>query len=201
MKRQIMIVYIIITVLLMSACKQMVDIDNPSSVETVSSIATETSWRDRFEVRDTATVVAELKDHFTENRDELEQIAQAMFRDDRNTEEYPFGLYGSYGKLYARNSTGEIDFSNPIESETADLIATYYAKGFSKTLHIHIGKNLYYVKEDVCIFSYAGFLEDDGVLTNVNLVYYEGDDITTYQPAQFIDLDDHWKICIYAYAY
>ena len=166
----------------------------------------EEDWRDRYEVRDTATVVAELKEHFAENREELEQIALAMFRDTENTEKYPYGLFGSWGKLYTWDSSMDVDFSNPLESETADLIAAYYAKGFSEAQHIYIDKDLYYVRQEVCVFSYNAFLEDDGVLTKVNLLYCEEEKLEEekpfgFPPVQIISLDDHWSICVVDYPY
>ena len=120
-----------------------------------------------------------LKAHFEENREELEKIALAMFRDSK---EYPYGLYAKMGNLYTGNPSNmeEIDFANPIESETADLVAAYFAKGFSETQDIYIDRDLYFVRQDVCIFSYDAFLEDDGVLTQVNLMYYEEEDILTF---------------------
>ena len=190
--------------LFLNACKHVDDVpahipSNTEDTETITATEAETSWQDNYEVRDTNTVVAELKAHFEENREELEKLALAMFRDSK---EYPHGLCAKMGSLYTRNpSNMEIDFANPIESETADLVAAYFAKGFSETQDIYIDRDLYFVRQDVCIFSYDAFLEDDGVLTEVNLMYYEEEDILTFPPAQFIDLDDHWMICIIAYPY
>ena len=183
MKKHIIVAIISLTVLLMNACTETNNI--PSSVsnttevtETVSTTLEETSWQDNYEVRDTNTVVAELKEHFVENREELDKIALAMFRDSK---EHPYGLCAKMGRLYTVNpSDMELDFANPIESETADLVAAYFAKGFSETQDIYIDRDLYFVRQDVCIFSYDAFLEDDGVLTEVNLMYYEEEDILTF---------------------
>ena len=204
MKKHIIVAIISLTVLLMNACTETNNIppsvSNTTEVtETVSTTSEETSWQDNYEVRDTNTVVAELKEHFVENREELDKIALAMFRDSK---EFPYGLCAKMGRLYSVNpSNMELDFANPIESETADLVAAYYAKGFSKTQDIYIDKDLYFVRQDVCIFSYDSFLEHDGVLTSVNLLYYEEEKLFGFPPAQFIDLDDHWSIYIIAYPY
>ena len=203
MKKLIIVAYIMIA-LFLNACKHVDDVpahipSNTEDTETITATEAETSWQDNYEVRDTNTVVAELKEHFVENREELDKIALAMFRDSK---EHPYGLCAKMGRLYTVNpSDMELDFANPIESETADLVAAYFAKGFSETQDIYIDRDLYFVRQDVCMFCYDAFLEDDGVLTEVNLMYYEEEDILTFPPAQFIDLDDHWMICVIAYPY
>ena len=195
MKQFATVSLLVLMIFSLCACNTTKNIANSESI--LSWHSTE-DWRANYETRSTDAVVAELKEHFEENREEIERIALAMFQDYR---ECSYGFHAKREKLYTRTSDGDIDFSKPIKSETADLIAKYYAKGFSDSQAIFIDNSYCYTDADVCEFCYDAFLADNGLLTELRLLYCEEDNATRYPYYDYIILDNHWQICVIAYAY
>lgn len=207
MKRRMIMITAIALMLLLCACTQVQNNETNTSVtdttkaqnnETSVSVTDTTNWRELYEERSTSVVVEELKEHFAKNREELEQIALAMFQDDR---EYPYELLVKRGVLHPRSTDGKIDFSKTIESEAADLVAKYYEKGFSVRQDIFMDHSYTYVDYDVCAFCYDAYLEADGVLTEVRLLYSETEIPEGTVSPEFIILDEHWQIYIIFYPY
>ena len=162
----------------------------------------EEDWRDRYEVRDADAEVKKLLEHFSENRDLLEGIALGMIKEQS---ESSIELHGKRGQLYVvldPNREGSFfDYVEPIESETGNLLADYYAKGFSESQDIYIDERHWYMDCDTCVFSYDAFLADDGVLTHVDLIYCETENPKELLHYRYIDIDEHWKICVVDYAF
>ena len=198
MKQVILILFSVFFVFCLCACRQGVETSlmTPSIEEEESKIEqTTAAWRARFEVRDTDEEVRKLQKHFTENREILEKIALGMYKEQR---ESVLTLCARKGKIYAQdsNSVG-FDYSKPIDSETGDLIADYYAQGYSKNQDIFICEEpLFLNNYNVCVFSYDSFLENDGVLTDVMLLYCEEESPEEFYYNEYVTLNDHWIICV-----
>ncbi len=192
MKQRIIIIAVTVFMLLFCACAQV------QNNETSVSVTDTANWRENYVERSTKVVVEELKEHFVQNREELEQIALAMFHDER---EYPYGVLAKRGVLHPMTADGEIEFAKTIESETADLIAKYYEKGFSVCQDIFIDHYKTYVDYDVCVFCYDAYLEADGALTEVRLLYSETEIPEGTVSPEFIILDEHWQIYMIFYPY
>lgn len=158
----------------------------------------EEDWRSRYEVRDADAEVKKLLEHFSENRELLESIALGMFKEQSQSS---LDLYGQKGQLYVDQEGSFFDHTEPVESEIGNLLADYYAKGFSESQYIFVDDRHWYVDCDVCVFSYDAFLVDDGVLTSVDLIYCETEKPKELLHYRYVDIDDHWKICIVDYPF
>ena len=87
------------------------------------------------------------------------------------------------------------------------MIEEYYKKDclpyLDKSLDIYIDCDQLWTKADICVFSYGRYLDEDDVLTDVDLVYLYDPDVpfTGQDNTEVIKLDKHWRIVVEDFYY